>query len=72
VTGGSGIALALPENRGASGSAAQWHGEDGPAPALSGSCSTATRRQIAEHTESGGPPDHVRRGRLWNQCPIAA
>jgi uncharacterized protein YgbK (DUF1537 family) len=53
VSGGSGIALGLPENfRKAKviGSArTEWVGEDGPAVALCGSCSLMSRRQIAEH-----------------------
>ena len=55
ITGGSGIALGLPaihaaDNAGAS----AWSGEDGKALALSGSCSKATREQIAAHAASGG------------------
>lgn len=55
VTGGSGIALGLPglhvpEGR----EAAPWRGETGPALALSGSCSQATRAQIAAHATAGG------------------
>ena len=53
ITGGSGIALGLPDNfraRGAiGGSAIAWDGSDGPAAVLSGSCSTATRGQVARH-----------------------
>lgn len=53
VTGGSGVALGLPENfrrqgllRGEGGG---WTGADGPAAILSGSCSIATRGQVAAH-----------------------
>ncbi len=54
LTGGSGLALALPEVHGAAGGAADWRGEAGPALALSGSCSAATRRQVAAHVGAGG------------------
>lgn len=49
VTGGSGIAMGLPKNFGiaATGSSTRFAGAEGPALVLSGSCSTATRRQIA-------------------------
>lgn len=53
LTGGSGIAMGLPENfrkKGKlSGTASDWSGQDGRAAALSGSCSTATRRQVERH-----------------------
>ncbi len=53
VTGGSGIALGLPANFNArgvlSGAANQWRGQPGKVAALSGSCSNATRRQVALH-----------------------
>ena len=53
LTGGSGVALGLPENfrrAGALGGAASaFRAEDGPALILSGSCSTATREQVARH-----------------------
>jgi 3-dehydrotetronate 4-kinase len=53
ITGGSGVALGLPENfRRAgliSGSGAVWQGLAGPCAILSGSCSTATRGQVAHH-----------------------
>jgi uncharacterized protein YgbK (DUF1537 family) len=54
LTGGSGLALALPEVHGASGADADWRGEAGPALALSGSCSAATRAQVAAHIAAGG------------------
>ncbi|MEI4487339.1 3-oxo-tetronate kinase [Frigidibacter sp. MR17.14] len=58
ITGGSGIALGLPENfrqRGLiSGHAARWQGEPGPVAALSGSCSRASRGQVARHIADGG------------------
>lgn len=54
LTGGSGIAMGLPENfRKAgklSGTAAQWSGQGGAAAALSGSCSNATRQQVERHS----------------------
>lgn len=53
ITGGSGVALGLPENfRRAgliSGSGAAWQGLAGPCAILSGSCSTATRGQVEHH-----------------------
>lgn len=56
ITGGSGIALGLPDNfrvRGKIGkSTTSWTGIDGPCVAISGSCSTATRAQVARHREN--------------------
>lgn len=56
ITGGSGIALGLPENfRGAgllSAGKQHWSGTGGPAIVLSGSCSTATRAQVARYREN--------------------
>ena len=56
ITGGSGIALGLPGNfmRGGliSGKLPQWQGEAGKCVALAGSCSGATRNQIAVHAKS--------------------
>jgi len=53
ITGGSGIALGLPEVFRARGMTAsvgtQWTPVKGPAAILSGSCSTATRAQVAYH-----------------------
>lgn len=53
VTGGSGVALGLPENfrrAGAlSGAGSGWRGAAGRAAILSGSCSAATRAQVAAH-----------------------
>lgn len=50
VTGGSGAALGLPANFGiASQDSAAWTGEQGKCVVLSGSCSIATRGQIAHH-----------------------
>ncbi|QBF34293.1 3-oxo-tetronate kinase [Thalassococcus sp. S3] len=53
ITGGSGIALGLPANfraRGEIGEATgDWSGEAGKAAILSGSCSIATRGQVARH-----------------------
>ncbi|WP_309084944.1 3-oxo-tetronate kinase [Chelativorans sp.] len=60
VTGGSGAALGLPMNfrraglLGEGGSRA-WAGTPGPAAVLSGSCSTATRKQIASHKAACQP-----------------
>jgi len=56
LTGGSGIALGLPANfPNAASSALAWRGEDGPAAALAGSVSGATRRQVAAHRAAGQP-----------------
>jgi uncharacterized protein YgbK (DUF1537 family) len=53
ITGGSGIAMGLPGNFRAKGLLAshenKWSGQSGRAAILSGSCSNATRGQIAEH-----------------------
>ena len=55
LSGGSGIALGLPENfrrQGLIGSAhSQWTGAPGPSAALCGSCSIMSRRQIDAHRE---------------------
>lgn len=56
ITGGSGIAMGLPENFRAQGllssAVADWTAQDGPAVILSGSCSEATRAQVARHAET--------------------
>jgi 3-dehydrotetronate 4-kinase len=56
LSGGSGIALGLPANFRRAGligtEAMHWTGTQGPAAALCGSCSTMSRRQIAEHRKS--------------------
>ena len=53
ITGGSGIAMALPENFAAAGKLSSgngaWQGVRGPEAILAGSCSTATRRQVEYH-----------------------
>ncbi|CTQ52847.1 hypothetical protein LP7551_01367 [Roseibium album] len=46
LTGGSGIALGLPENFGYTSARSAWAGVAGNAVVLSGSCSTATRGQV--------------------------
>jgi len=52
VTGGSGIAIGLPENFGCNNSAVTWSGEaEGKAIVLAGSCSVTTRRQIDLHSK---------------------
>ena len=53
ITGGSGVALGLPRNFGCRPGDVPWQGQAGKAIALSGSCSTATRAQIARHAVSG-------------------
>lgn len=56
VTGGSGIALGLPANFRKKGLLAggeiQWRGQSGKCAILSGSCSNATRAQVALHSKS--------------------
>ncbi|HEY9057040.1 MAG TPA: 3-oxo-tetronate kinase [Aurantimonas sp.] len=56
LTGGSGIALGLPDNFRAENLLASepsaWTGSDGPAAILSGSCSTMTRTQVARYAET--------------------
>ena len=56
LTGGSGLALGLPDNfrqQGKIGSAiTNWHGLDEPAIIFSGSCSIATRNQVAEYRKN--------------------
>jgi uncharacterized protein YgbK (DUF1537 family) len=49
ITGGSGVALGLPANFGCTASQAAWAGQAGKSIALSGSCSVATRAQVAHH-----------------------
>ena len=59
LTGGSGIALGLPENfrrEGLlSGGGGAWPGVPGPCAILSGSCSVATRAQVERHRGAGHP-----------------
>lgn len=56
ITGGSGIAMGLPDNfraRGElAGQADVWRGQAGPVAVLSGSCSAVTRGQVARHAAS--------------------
>ncbi|WP_298919229.1 3-oxo-tetronate kinase [uncultured Roseobacter sp.] len=56
ITGGSGVALGLPQNFARRGMmvprATTWRGEAGKCVALSGSCSRATRAQVAAHRTS--------------------
>ncbi len=49
ITGGSGVALGLPGNFGCTAASVPWSGQSGKTIALSGSCSTATRAQVAFH-----------------------
>lgn len=51
VTGGSGVALGLPENFGCRHGDTDWSGQIGRGVVLSGSCSNATRGQVARHKE---------------------
>lgn len=50
ITGGSGVALGLPANFGCTPAPVPWVGQPGKAIALSGSCSVATRAQVARHS----------------------
>lgn len=52
ITGGSGVALGLPANFGCVAARAPWVGQAGKSVALSGSCSVATRAQVARHAAS--------------------
>ena len=52
VCGGSGIALGLPANFGISPATPGWHAITGPGVVLSGSCSRATRCQVARFRET--------------------
>ncbi len=52
---GAGLAIGLPALLGAGGHASDWTPVTGPAVALSGSCSAATRAQIAAHEAEGHP-----------------
>jgi len=49
ITGGSGVALGLPANFGKAPAPVAWTPQPGRAVALSGSCSEATRAQVAWH-----------------------
>ncbi len=49
ITGGSGVALGLPANFGCAAAQVPWTGQAGKSVALSGSCSVATRAQVARH-----------------------
>lgn len=49
ITGGSGVALGLPANFGCTKGQVPWAGQAGKSIALSGSCSIATRAQVACH-----------------------
>ena len=49
ITGGSGVALGLPANFGCAPAPVPWTGQPGKAVVLSGSCSVATRGQVAHH-----------------------
>ena len=52
VTGGSGVALSLPANFGCTPGTPDWQGQPGRALVISGSCSRATRGQVAYHLKS--------------------
>ena len=52
ITGGSGVALGLPRNFGCTPGKVPWAGQSGRVIALSGSCSNATRAQVAHHAKT--------------------
>ncbi len=52
ITGGSGVALGLPANFGCTPAPVPWRGQGGKGVVLSGSCSVATRAQVAHHAAS--------------------
>lgn len=52
ITGGSGAALGLPANFGLTGRKARWVGIQGAGAILSGSCSAATRGQVAAYAKN--------------------
>ena len=52
AVGGSGLALGLPANWGAAPRPIPWQGASGPGVVLAGSCSAATRGQVARYKES--------------------
>ena len=65
LSGGSGIGLGLPALHGASpGEGTAWVAETGPALVLCGSCSAATRGQLARHRADGGAQRRVDAGAL--------
>ena len=57
ITGGSGVAMGLPANFAKTGQISAtklgWPGQAGRCAILSGSCSEATRKQIANHAKTG-------------------
>ena len=66
ITGGSGVALGLPANFGCDGQSVPWRGEDGPCVILSGSCSIATRGQVARHIKNGQPAREIKAADVLN------
>lgn len=69
LTGGSGIAIGLPAQLTArSGPPGNWSGEDGPAVALSGSCSRVTLDQIRCHEGAGAPVRRVTASAVLGGC----
>lgn len=51
ITGGSGVAIGLPANFGCVEAEVSWTNQSGRYVALSGSCSEATRQQVAQHAQ---------------------
>ena len=68
LVGGSGIALGLPASFGATGGGSDWRAASGPGAVLSGSCSAATRAQVARYRDRapalGIDPEGVLEGRI--------
>jgi uncharacterized protein YgbK (DUF1537 family) len=79
VTGGSGVAMGLPENFREAGllraERRGWRGMDGPAIVLAGSCSSATRAQVAryaaDHPHLDVTADAVMHGRMTAESVAA-
>ena len=63
LCGGSGIALGLPANFGHLPRTPAWTPVSGPGVVISGSCSRATRAQVAEYIASGAPTMQIAAGR---------
>ncbi len=59
ITGGSGVALGLPANFSCTPSPMPWQGQQGRAIVLSGSCSSATRAQVARHAACRHPAREI-------------
>ena len=71
LTGGSGIAIGLPANFGASPATPPWSDIKGPGIVLSGSCSRATRGQVA-HNKATAPSHEIAAGDVMAGKIVAA